>query len=120
MNRIPCPHETREVADWTQDAPDHHPLSDREIEELADTALTLRASGKHVAEIQVRLAQAIPGMTCPRACAGPVSDRLEAMEREFVGGLIAGRRDEWIRRLQEIINGGRPVDGDVPRGRRGP
>jgi hypothetical protein len=87
-------------------SPHHYPLTDREIEELAGVAWDTPASSPYRLErIQVRLLDAIPGMTVPRPIDGAVADRMNAMERLFVDGRHAMEFDAWVKELQVTING---------------
>jgi hypothetical protein len=86
---IPCNHQ------HTGDVADHYPLTTQEVIDLLETA---RATKDHIyfnpmegtrtiASIQVRLAQGIPGLTCPRQIDGPVAEKMNALDHAYV---------EWI------------------------
>lgn len=75
---------------------DHYPLTTQEVIDLLEVArITKDNSGfnpqealQALSSIQIRLDQAIPGMTCPRPIDGPVAEKQRAFDEAYV---------EWIK-----------------------
>jgi hypothetical protein len=67
----------------------HRPLTDAELLRLlaeADDLALSEQNWQRLSSIQQRLADAIPGMTCPDPVDGPASDRLKELNRLYVTG----------------------------------
>lgn len=73
--KIPCLHETNDVADPAETVVDHHPLSKDEVKMLLIAARRTQGDGVALAHIQVRMCQAVVGMTYPRPIDGDVARR---------------------------------------------
>lgn len=97
-----CPHERGEVKPATAKCADHKPLTLAELEGLLQMAVT--ANCQHRVRIQVRLNQAIPGMTCPRPINGVAAAKMGKIGKLYVAtnpkDLPGKAREFW-----EIIKG---------------
>jgi hypothetical protein len=87
---IQCLHEQGQ-APYSETVSDHYPLSVAEIIDLLQTAIAIKDhiefnqyAVNEIASIQVRLAQGIPGMECPRPIDGDVAERLNALDQAYV------------------------------------
>lgn len=74
-----CGHETGE-ASHDETIPDYHPMTLGAVKSLI---AGVEAGTVNPHSAQVRLAQAIVGMTCPRPIDGPVAQRLWELDRLF-------------------------------------
>jgi len=101
MKIIPCPHKSGAVADLTQEAPDHHPLTREEIAVLLEEAKT--SENPLTSQIQVRLCQGIPGYMCPRVTKGPVSDKDKEISALYVANFRKGADPELVEKLYTIM-----------------
>jgi hypothetical protein len=85
------------------------PINNAELISLlseADDLPLVEGSVLRLSAIQVRLGDAIPGMTCPHPITGPVSDRLNELDHLYVeakesGNLLA---PEVISRFQALTS----------------
>jgi hypothetical protein len=84
---IPCNHQ------HSDDVADHYPLTTQEVIDMLETARATkdhidfnpREATQTIASIQVRLAQGIPGLTCPRQIDGPVAEKkMNALDNAYV------------------------------------
>lgn len=72
---------------------DHHPLDNAELLKLlaeADSLALNEANVQRISAIQCRLADAIPGMTCPRPVDGLVAERLADLDHLYVQAKESG------------------------------
>ncbi len=79
---IRCPHERDRELRTDIYVSDHKPLTFREMKSLLETAATADVHNRN--RIQVRLNQAIPGMTCPRPTVGKVARRMTRLDALYV------------------------------------
>ncbi len=101
MKVIQCPHESGEVADFRQEAPDHHPLTREEIATLLEEAKT--AKEPIISLIQIRLCQGIPGYVCPRHIDGPVAEKETEIDELYVRNYRRGADPAIVQQLYQIM-----------------
>lgn len=100
---IPCLHQSIGVASTTR-VSDHHPLTTDEIRELLTIART--ADYTVHPDIQKRLVQGIPGITCPQATSGPVHKKDARLSEIYVKWLASSEPvDTVLEAIDAIING---------------
>lgn len=72
----------------------NQPLNNAELLSLlaeADSLALTEKNCQRLSAIQCRLADAIPGMTCPHPIYGPVADRLNELDSLYVEAKEAGK-----------------------------
>lgn len=94
---IECQHGTLE-----KPIPDYYPLSKRDVKHLLTIASESR-DGQEIASIQVRLGQGIPGMQCPREIDGPVAEKLNQLDKYFVGHFRIASIEEMVDGLWPLM-----------------
>lgn len=95
---IPCLHETGEEKDSGKKVPDYHPLSKEQVASLLDKA-SRSNDVSYISSIQVRLAQGIRGMVCPRDIDGEASEKNRKLDELFVGRYKKGSSPQLVERL---------------------
>jgi hypothetical protein len=73
---------------------DHKPLNNTELLSLlaeADGLAEVERNCQRLAQIQCRLGDAIPGMTCPNPIDSPVAEKLNELDSLYVEAKNAGK-----------------------------
>lgn len=86
-----CPHERDKRKPTNASYSDYKPLGIEKLKLLLTVAAG--ADWKLQAKIQVRLTQAIPGMTCPRPTSGPVAKKMVTLDRLYVDMLRSNPKE---------------------------
>lgn len=87
--KIPCQHYAEDIP-LSQTIPDHHPLTDLQTETLLEAAMT--ADVVTLESIFSRLAQGIPGMTCPLPLP---EDGLAGQKLAWLSGYFYEQHGHW-------------------------
>lgn len=101
---VPCPHEVDSSLPTTVNASDHHPLTKDEITGILNFSKDHAGDGCLVSKAQVRLTQAIPGMTCPRPIDGSVAEKKNRLDEVFVRRFRLGGTPDLVEAIWLIIN----------------
>ncbi len=101
--RIPCPHAANSKIPSGKRCPDYHPLSPKGVKALLDYAKENCGNSGIVAAVQVRLTQAIPGMTCPKPIRGKVANRSEKLDQVYITGYKTGGTPELVHVIVAIL-----------------
>ncbi len=101
MKEILCPHDSGAVTNPRQVVADHHPLTKKEIAALLEEARD--SENPLTSKIQIRLCQGIPGLVCPRAIEGPVSDKENEINALYVENFQKGADPKIVDELYAIM-----------------
>jgi hypothetical protein len=89
---------------------DYHPLTEDEVKALLGMVnaepdkRTIHQNTQITAQVQVRLAQAIPGMLCPRPVDGPVAKKLNRLDHVFTGFTKGDTKDYVLSEIMKVIS----------------
>ncbi len=101
--RIPCPHAVNPKIPSGKTRPNYHPLTQKGVKALLDYAKQNSRNSGIVAAVQVRLTQAIPGMTCPNPTRGKVAKRSVELDEVFIAGYKTGGTPELVHAIVAIL-----------------
>ena len=100
---IKCKHETENIH-ISETLDDHHPLTANEIKKLLERALVVRGNAVCFSEIQCRLIQGVPGITCPHPVHGVVAQKVNHIEKEFQN-IDHENIDRMVKLFDLVMNG---------------